>query len=481
MAETAAPADHEEIAPNIASDLAPKIGPPVALWQIAHTFLLIGLASFSLAALDEARRWVTEKRKWFTEDEYLQGVGLAQVLPGAPTVNLTAYLGFRLRGLPGAAAATLSFLTPCFVLMLLLSHLYLKYGALPVISGLFRGLGALVVGLVFNTILNLAKSGIKTAFNWLMAVAGFAMVFWFQMGVLRILLVAGSASFLVFILMHRFPQLHRWAGSWRGLWTKQAAKRHSGDARGTAAVVRSPLVTATLNPIWDRLRGLRKPRTQEPASPAQADFISACGRVPLLTGWRRTLTLVFYLSLMLSVDLLLIRTRPDLMQMGSTFLRIGALVFGSGYAMLPFIRDSVVHQFGWLTNQQFAVSLALSLITPGPVTIIGVFIGYKVHGVVGALLGMVNMYFPAWAVTAVVAGPYAKAGQARQVRDVMSGIVAAFIGTLAVVLVKLAHSTLVDAPSVAMAVGAFAMQRFSRIDTVWIVLLGALVSLAVFR
>jgi chromate transporter len=67
------------------------------------------------------------------------------------------------------------------------------------------------------------------------------------------------------------------------------------------------------------------------------------------------------------------------------------------------------------------------------------------------------------------------------VRDAMSGVVAAFIGTLAVVLVKLAHSTLVDAPSVAMAVGAFAMQRFSRIDTVWIVLLGALVSLAVFR
>ena len=169
------------------------------------------------------------------------------------------------------------------------------------------------------------------------------------------------------------------------------------------------------------------------------------------------------------------------MQMGSTFLRIGALVFGSGYAMLPFIRDSVVHQFGWLTNQQFAGSLALSLITPGPVTIIGVFIGYKVHGVVGALAGMVNVYFPAWAVTAVVAGPYAKADQARQVRDAMSGVVAAFIGTLAVVLVKLAHSTLVDAPSVAMAVGAFAMQRFSRIDTVWIVLLGALVSLAVFR
>jgi chromate transport protein ChrA len=205
MAGTAAPVDQQEIAPNIAPDIAP----PITLWQIAHTFLFIGLASFSLAALDEARRWVTQKRKWFTEDEYLQGVGLAQLLPGAPSVNLCAYLGFRLRGLPGAAAATVSFLTPCFVLMLLLSHLYLKYGTLPVVSGVFRGLGALVVGLVFNTILKLAKSGVKTAFNWLMAVAGFAMVFWFRIGVLEILLVAGTASFVAFILTRRFPQLQR--------------------------------------------------------------------------------------------------------------------------------------------------------------------------------------------------------------------------------------------------------------------------------
>src|SRR3989337_4521735 len=89
----------------------------------------------------------------------MQGLGLAQLLPGAPTVNLSSYLGFRLRGLPGAAVATVCFLTPCFLLMLLLSYLYLKYGEMPVVSGLFRGLGALVIGLIFNTILNLWRSG----------------------------------------------------------------------------------------------------------------------------------------------------------------------------------------------------------------------------------------------------------------------------------------------------------------------------------
>ena len=129
--------------------------PRVKLWDIARTFLCIGLTSFSLAALGEAKDWMIRKRRWFSDEEYLQGLGLAQLMPGAPTVNLFSYLGFRLRGLPGAVAATVCFLIPSFLLMLLLSHLYLKYGEMPVISGLFRGLGALVVGLVFNTILNL--------------------------------------------------------------------------------------------------------------------------------------------------------------------------------------------------------------------------------------------------------------------------------------------------------------------------------------
>ena len=167
--------------------------------------------------------------------------------------------------------------------------------------------------------------------------------------------------------------------------------------------------------------------------------------------------------------------------MGSSFLRIGALTFGSGYAMLPFSQDIVNNQFGWLTNQQFAVSLALSLITPGPVTIIGVFIGYKVAGIAGAVVGMMNMYFPAWAMTTLVAAPYAKAGQAVHVKRVIDGIVAAFVGTLVVVLIKLSADTLIDIPTIAMAVGAFIAQRFTKVATVWIVLGGALVAFFVFR
>ncbi|MGP8107379.1 MAG: chromate transporter [Desulfobaccales bacterium] len=458
--------------------------PRVKLWDIARTFLVIGLTSFSLAALGEAKDWMTKKRRWFSDEEYLQGLGLAQLMPGAPTINLFSYLGFRLRGLPGAAVATVCFLLPCFLLMLLLSHLYLKYGDLPIISGLFRGLGALVVGLVFNTILNLWRSGVKTIFNWMMAIIGFAMVFWFKMGVIKILLIAGGASLMMVLLNHRFPALTRWTGSWSGFWRKSAklsGNPGSGAARQQTEAGAAADKSNSQQPSLGKIRRLWKTKSRQAAAVVDTEYISVCSQMPLPLHWRKITMLVIWLSLFLAADLFLINLRPELMQMGSRFLRIGALVFGSGYAMLPFIQDTVVHQFHWLTNQQFAVALALSLITPGPVTIIGTFIGYKVAGVVGALVGMVNMYFPAWAMTIIVAAPYAKAGQVGYVKQVIGGIVAAFIGTLVIVLLKLAGATLVDIPAISMAAAAFVVQRFIKIDTIWIILGGALVSLLLFR
>jgi len=457
--------------------------PRVTLWRIAHTFLSIGLASFSLAALGEAKNWMTKKRKWFTDDEYMQGLGLAQLLPGAPTVNLSAYLGFRLRGLPGAATATVFFLIPCFLLMLFLSHLYFRYGDMPLVSGLFRGLGALVVGLVFNTILNLWRSGVKSIFNWFMALAGFAMVFWFKKGIINILFLAGSASLLMVLLTFRFPALSRWTGSGSDLRKSRTGSAGPSDDKPQQVVAaRKTFPDKVINNRFaGKLMSLRKAKNRQALDTEASNYISACSQVDLPLYWRKIALLVFWLILILVVDLALIHLRPELMLMGGGFLQIGALTFGSGYAMLPFIQDTVVNQFGWLTNQQFAVALALSLITPGPVTIIGTFIGYKVAGVAGALAGMVNMYYPAWAMTTLVAAPYAKAGQVDYVKQVIGGIVAAFIGTLVVVLIKLSTNTLVDVPTMAMAAGAFIIQRFVKIDTVWIVLGGALVSLVVFH
>jgi len=416
---------------------------------------------------------MTQKRKWFTDEEYMQGLGLAQLLPGAALINFSSYLGFRLRGLPGAATATVFFLVPCFLLMLLLSHLYFRYGNIPIVHSLFHGLGALVFGLIFNTMIDLWRLCLKTFYSLLMALTGFAMVFCFKMGIVKILLIAGTASVLQVFLTSRFPALSRWT----------EIRSNSADDK-FQQTVNAGKVTSGIdknNRFVRLLMNLFRTRTFQTQDAQASDHISACSQVDLSLHWHKIALLVFWLVVILAADLILIQQRPELVQMSYKFLQIGACTFGGGYVMLPFIQDAVVNQFGWLTNPQFAAALALSLVTPGPVTVIGTFIGYKVAGVTGALAGMVNMYYPAWALTTLLTTPYARAGRLGYVKRMISGIVAAFIGTLAVVLINLASDTLVDIPAMAMASGAFITQRYMKIDTVWIVTAGTLVSIAVFH
>ena len=410
-------------------------GKPVPLARLGLTFLSIGLASFSLAALGEARAWVCDRRRWFTSREYVQGLGLAQMLPGAPAVNLSSYLGFRLRGLPGAAVASLSFLLPGSALMLLLSHLYLRYGELPAMAGLVRGLRGMVLGLVLNTVLDLWRAGVKTRLQWAMALAGFALVQALQIGIVSLLLSAAGASLAAAVLRDR--------------WT-----RRSGSPRAA--------VDAT-------------------SAAEDAARASASSLAPLRLGWRHAAALACWLGAVLCLDVLGLRVHPELLRLGTALLRIGALTFGSGYAMLPFIQDVAVRQLGSVTEQQFAVALALSLVTPGPVILIAGFIGYAVAGLAGGAAAIANVCLPAWAMTTLLASPWARIAQARYAREVLGGVVAAFLGTLVVVVGKLGAGALADVPALALGAGSFALQRFAKVRTVWIVLGGAALSLLALR
>ena len=106
----------------------------VSLMEIAKTFLHIGFISYSLAALGEAKKALVDKNNWLTDEEYLNGLALSQLLPGAPTVNLNTYIGYFLRGFPGAFVASIFFVIPCFLLMVILAHLYLNYNDVPLVS-----------------------------------------------------------------------------------------------------------------------------------------------------------------------------------------------------------------------------------------------------------------------------------------------------------------------------------------------------------
>lgn len=402
----------------------------VSLREIAKTFLHIGLVSYSLTALGEAKKALVDKKYWLTDEEYLNGLALSQLLPGAPTVNLNTYIGYLLRGLPGAITASIFFVMPCFLLMVLLTHLYLNYNNIPLVSSLFRGVGALVVGLVLNTILDLWKKGVNSPQLTILAISGFVLIYFWKVNIISLLLIAGLVSLIFTLLTSKVTK-------WRTIMGRK---------------------------FW-----LTKTSSSGVVSIHKFKFSK-----------KKYATMLLMLSALLIINFLINFSTPIYHQLGNTLFGIGGLTFGSGYAMLPFIQDTMVNQYHFVTDKEFSTALALSLLTPGPVTVISAFIGYKVAGLFGAALAMANMYLPSFAIVNIISDLYKQAGRANKFKMVVTGVAAAFIGTLWAVVIKLTGSSLVDWPTWTMALTAFGVQRYTRIDTLWIIIAGALISLAIF-
>ncbi|MDP4128463.1 MAG: chromate efflux transporter, partial [Bacillota bacterium] len=367
---------------------------------------------------------------WMTDEEYLNGLALSQLLPGAPAVNLNTYIGYFLRGFPGAFVASVFFVIPCFVAMLVLAHLYLNYNNVPLVSSLFKGVGALVVGLVLNTIIDLWKKGVNTPQLTILAVGGFFMVYFLKVTIFTLLLTAGAVSLGVTFLTFKFTG-----------WKK----------------------------VMDKKFWVSKKSSQKRVSVIKYEFSK-----------KKYVIMLVMLFVLLAINFAINFSNPIYRNLGNSLFGIGGLTFGSGYAMLPFIQNTMVNQFHFVTDKEFGVALALSLLTPGPVTVISAFIGYKVAGIFGAALAMANMYLPSFAVVTIISDLYNRAGKVELVKMVISGVVAAFIGTLWATIYKLTGSSLVDLPTCGIALVAFGVQRFTKVDTLWIIIAGALLSLVLF-
>lgn len=146
--------------------------PPVALHTIFFAFLQIGLTAYGMAILQKLRALVI-RRGWLTAEETNEGLAMVQLYPGPIMVDFTAYVGYRLRGVPGAIFAAAGFILPAFVLVVLLSTAYFAGGDLLWVHKLFLGLEALVIGVIANVTLNLGQQAIKGRVEVFIALAAF--------------------------------------------------------------------------------------------------------------------------------------------------------------------------------------------------------------------------------------------------------------------------------------------------------------------
>lgn len=218
-----------------------------------------------------------------------------------------------------------------------------------------------------------------------------------------------------------------------------------------------------------------------------AEFFILAGLLVLLvrawTGWRRALVAGVGAGLV-GLAIWVVETsvvnigygdRGVLVQILLFFTKAGAFVFGSGLAIVPFLHQGVVQQFGWLTEQQFLDAVAVAMVTPGPVVITVGFIGYLVAAFPGAALAAIGIFLPVYVFTVVPAPWFKRNRDNRQLKAFVQGATAAATGAITGAVIVLAQRAIYDVPTTLIALaGLGVLWRFKVPEPVVVLVAGAI-------
>jgi chromate transporter len=169
----------------------------------------------------------------------------------------------------------------------------------------------------------------------------------------------------------------------------------------------------------------------------------------------------------------------SLFRLTAFFLKVGSILFGSGYVLLAFLRADLVQRWGWLTDQQLIDAIAVGQFTPGPVLTAATFVGYLVAGVPGALLATCGIFVPSFVFVAASHPFIPRLRQSRWTAGFLDGVNVASLGLMATVTWQLARAALVDGLTVGLGLVAGVLVFWLRVNSAWLVLGGGLVGLAV--
>jgi chromate transporter len=322
----------------------PATPPPAPTRREAFRYWLrLGCISFGGPAGQIAlmHRELVDEKRWISERRFLHALNYCMVLPGPEAQQLATYIGWLLHRTWGGIVAGALFVLPSLFLLISLSWLYLAHGDLPAVQGVLYGIKPAVVAIVLHAAWRIGSRTLKHPALWAIAAAAFVAIYVFAAPFPAIVLAAGVL------------------GAAGGRWWPQAFSR--GGGHGVAADAHPPAVIDDDTP-----------------TPAHARFswprLAAIG-VTFLALWGGTLA-----------ALAAAFGWTTLPQMGWFFTKAALLTFGGAYAVLPYVVQGAVENYGWLTGTQMIDGLALGETTPGPLIMVVAFVGF-VGGWTQALFG----------------------------------------------------------------------------------------------
>ncbi|SFP81548.1 chromate transporter [Geopseudomonas sagittaria] len=307
---------------------------PVSFWQAFLFWLKLGLISFGGPAgqISIMHQELVERRRWISERRFLHALNYCMLLPGPEAQQLATYIGWLMHRTWGGVVAGALFVLPSLFILIVLSWVYVAFGEVPVVAGLFYGIKPAVTAIVVQAAHRIGSRALKNNWLWAMAVASFVAIF--ALSLPFPLIVLGAA--LIGYLGGRFLPDKFSVGGGHG-----AARQSFGTA----------LIDDDTPPA-EHVR-FRWPRLAMLLVIAAALWVLPMGVLTLWLGWDNTLT-----------------------QMGWFFTKAALLTFGGAYAVLPYVYQGAVGHYGWLTPTQMIDGLALGETTPGPLIMVVAFVGF---------------------------------------------------------------------------------------------------------
>ncbi|TDB92355.1 chromate transporter, partial [Nonomuraea longispora] len=171
-------------------------------------------------------------------------------------------------------------------------------------------------------------------------------------------------------------------------------------------------------------------------------------------------------------------TGGQLTQLFLTMLKIGSVLYGSGYVLLAFLRGDFVERLGWITSQQLADAVSIGQVTPGPVFTTATFVGYVVAGPIGAFVATVAIFLPSFALVGLLTRLTGRLRASRWASALLDGVNAASLALMAGVSYQLARTAVVDPLTAAIAALSLVLLWTTRLNNAWLIAGGAAVGLA---
>ena len=400
------------------------------LRELAALFLRLGVTAFGGPAAHIAmmRDEVVDRRRWLSDEEFLDLVAATNLIPGPNSTELAIHLGYRRGGLAGLALAGVCFILPAALIVAGIAWAYARYGTTPQVGWLMYGIGPVVIAIVVQALVKLGQAALS---RWVYAPVGAAALAAGLGGVNELaVLAAGGAIGLLLAL-------------------KPSAPRSSGAVLAWLAAI--PPVLAHM---------LRGPATAATRAGATAGAASSAGAIAGTAAAGAAAAGGAAVPFTLTGLTLF-------------FLKVGSVLFGSGYVLLAFLRADLVERWGWLTDQQLIDAITVGQITPGPVFTTATFIGYLLGGWAGATLATAAIFAPGFFFVAVTQPLIPRLRASRALGGCLDGVVAASLGLMAAVTWRLARAAVVDPPTAAIAAATALVLFRWRPNSTWLILAGA--------